>query len=193
VLIVIVISVIALSTVKPVTGQTDVSISYNVTSPVQNQVYSNNVLLNFTCKTDIAHIDEVRFVLNVDGEAGYHGGHGVQLGTFNSIPSFFNTTVYFTDGNHTIWVDGFFWYHSDKGELICIERPSQMVKFFVNTEPTSTPSEPTVAPTESPSPPSPSPTIPEHSWLVILPLFIATLFIIAIHSRKNPRHPKQDS
>ncbi|XHH07698.1 MAG: hypothetical protein ACFCUE_08940 [Candidatus Bathyarchaeia archaeon] len=186
VLFLTVFSVVALSTVKPVTGQTEVSISYNVTAPVQNLVYSNNVPLNFTCETNLDRIQEVLFVLNVDGETGYHGGRGVRLGNFTSIPPFFNTTIYFPDGNHTIWVDGFFWYYSDSG-LACIERPSKMVKFFVNAEPSSVPSESVVVPTDSPSPPppSPSPTIPEYSWVAIMPLFIATLLITAAQRKKS--------
>ncbi|MGD6808311.1 MAG: hypothetical protein ACQCN3_01290 [Candidatus Bathyarchaeia archaeon] len=157
--------------VKPVKAQTSESVKIIITSPVQNQVYPNRVFLNFTCEGSLVPInDGVLFVLNVDGEPGYHGGHGVRLGEMNYVPSFFNTTVNLPDGNHTIWVNGFFWVYGASGQITCIESLSQIVNFVVDSEHVST----------SPELPSPSPTVPEISWSVILPLFCCLLFTAVI-------------
>jgi|WetSurMetagenome_2_1015567.scaffolds.fasta_scaffold67673_1 hypothetical protein len=163
------------------------AINTQVTSPIQNEIYQTNAVpLSFICNTNITGItlESGIFTLVLDGQQGYHYGHGYYLGqAFPPIPASFNTTMNLPDGNHTLWIDSTFWLNDPyEPNLKSIYRVSQIVNFEVSTGTNNTITSVL---------PLPSPTVPELSWLIILPLLFPTFIAVIFRHQKQVK--KQQS
>ncbi|MCW4029636.1 MAG: hypothetical protein NWE92_08325 [Candidatus Bathyarchaeota archaeon] len=172
----------------------------HITSPVQDQIYrTNNILVNFTCDTNIpeSEIYSFMFAGNIDGQVGYHGGDRLWLGTFQKpLSSFYSIPVNVSEGTHLLWVQVSIGISEmDSGVAypsgVIVEDLSQIVSFTVDTG-AGTPN-PAVTPTPQPTnsaasntEPTATPTVPESSWVAIAALLVSVLCVeIIFRHRKH--------
>jgi hypothetical protein len=196
-LVVLSTSIFVGSTLLPVQGQAAVyQAKLHIISPIEGETYkTNNILLNFTCETNIPESDISAFIFggNLDGQLGYHGGKALRLGEFQKpLRNFYSIPINVSDGNHLLWVQVDIRYYSRDS---LIENLSQIVSFTVDTGASTPPptNTPTANPTSQPNTPtstplpSPSPTVPEFPIIGAIPLLLAVSIPLVYLKRRTPK------
>jgi len=163
-------------------------VNVNISSPIQDQIYSNDVALSFSYTTNISNSTgySVVFNYNLDGQGGFDVfGNPVFTGETNRIGEFYqpvpltyNSSIHVSTGNHTLFAMVTIWLNINRQQQ-SVSNCSEIINFEVTAG----------GPISSLSPsPSPRPTssIPEFPILSIIPLLIAILpFVFAIRKKSR--------
>jgi len=151
--------------------------SIKIISPQNQSRYSNRIQLNFTI--------EVTTMLGQFGNVGY----SLDGGIINSVSNFVNKTV-----NETGIPDWYYWTTTASANMMlpALSEGNHNVTVYYGWQYLGTPETPSLKRFEVSSyktveftVKTSQPTIPEFSWLMILPIFLFTLFVaVLVRSRR---------
>ncbi len=118
---------------------------------------------------------------------------------YDTLDQYTTVLANLTQQQHTVWIDVYCLLYSQLGFsnasvsqtlTFTINAQKQTIAFHEDPIVTSRPAiDSTVAP--SPPPPTPTPTttptstVPEFSWLIIIPLFLSTFFIVVLFTKRK--------